>query len=150
MYILKNVYDEILKSYSLPPPEQGGILGVKNGIVCEYCHDDSVGTTESAVYVPKVAVLNKKIDEWCTEKITFGGIIHSHLLGQSKLSAGDEKYIKRLFESLPQKIDLLYFPIIIPKTNDFISFVAERIENDVIIRTDETHIILRKGGVQHE
>lgn len=147
MYIIKNVYDEILKSYSLPPPEQGGILGVKNGIVCEYYHDDSVGTTENAVYVPKVAVLNKKIEEWSAEKIIFGGIIHSHLLGQSELSAGDEEYIKRLFELLSPKINLLYFPIIIPETGDFISFVAERSKNGVTIRLDEIHIILRKGGV---
>lgn len=147
MYITKNVYDEIPESYSLPPPEQGGILGVKNGIVCEYYHDDSVGTTESAVYVPEVAVLNKKIEEWSAEKITFGGIIHSHLLGQSKLSAGDEEYIKQLFELLSPKINLLYFPIIIPETGDFISFVAERGKNGVTIRPDEIHIILRKGGV---
>lgn len=142
MHILKNLYDEISSKYVIPPPEQGGILGIKNGIVCEYYHDASSNITNCAVYEPDVEVLNKKIEEWGDGDINFGGIVHSHLIGQAELSLDDKEYIKLLFNSLPDQINSLYFPIIIPETKDFISFVAERSKNGITIRPDEIHIIL--------
>ena len=63
------------------------------------------------------------------------------MLGQNTLSSGDIEYIKQVFNNIPECVDELYFPIIIPKDEQVISFFAKRSEKDVIIRQDEIHII---------
>ncbi len=142
MKILQNVYLKILNSYPLPPPEQGGIMGIKNSIVCEYYHDNSQNATERAVYEPDINAFNQRIEEWDKYGIQFSGIIHSHLLEQNTLSSGDKEYIKQIFDNLPKGVDELYFPIIIPETKQVFSFVAKRKDKDVIIQQDEIHIML--------
>lgn len=142
MKILKNVYDEILKSYVVPPPEQGGILGIKNNTVCEYCHDGNSIITDTAVYVPNVDFLNKKIGEWSECSVEFAGILHSHLSNQVTLSSGDKEYIGLLFDTLPKCTNELYFPIVIPETKEIISFVARRCEKAIVIQSDKIDIIL--------
>ena len=141
MKLLQNIYLKILNSYPIPPPEQGGIMGVKNSIICEYFHDNSKNTTDRAVYEPDINAINQRIEEWDKNGIQFVGIVHSHLLGQNTLSSGDKEYIKMLFNYLPECIKELYFPIIIPQAKQVISFVAKRSEKDVIIQQDEIHII---------
>lgn len=141
MNIIENIYLKILDSYSVPPPESGGILGIKNGMVCEYYHDNSCRIANKAVYVPNVNILNLKIEEWNKHGIMFSGIIHSHMFGQSKLSSGDIEYIKQIFNNISEGIDELYFPIVIPEAKQVISFVAIRKDKDVIIQQDEIHII---------
>lgn len=141
MKLLQNVYLKMLNSYPIPPPEQGGIMGMKNSIVCEYYHDNSKNATDRAVYVPDIDALNQKIEEWNRNGIQFAGIIHSHLLEQNTLSLGDKEYIKQIFNNLPKVIDKLYFPIVIPDSKQVVSFVAKRKNKDVIIQQDEIHII---------
>ena len=141
MNINKNVYEEVKNAYSIPPPEHGGILGVKNGIIYKYYHDGSSNATDRATYEPDVNLLNQKIEEWSEFGIQFAGIVHSHLLGQNTLSSGDKEYIKTLFNALPGWINELYFPIIIPEAKQVISFVAKRKDENVIVQQDEIHII---------
>ena len=136
MKILRNIYLEMLNKFPVPPPEQGGILGMKNGVICEYYHDDYSSVTDRAVYEPDVNVLNQIIEEWYENDIQFAGVIHSHLIGQNTLSSGDKDYIKKLFKSMPECIDELYFPIIIPETKNVISFVGKRKTTDVTIKSD--------------
>lgn len=141
MNIKECIYLKMLNCYSAPLPESGGIFGMKNDIICEYYHDSSSRIDERAIYVLDVDTLNLKIDEWQNLGVEFAGIIHSHMLGQNTLSSGDIEYIKQIFNSIPECIDELYFPIIIPEDKQVISFVAKRSENDVIIQQDEIHII---------
>lgn len=141
MNIKESVYLKILDCYSVPPPESGGILGMKNDVVCQYYHDNSNIEERAAIYVLDVVTLNQKIDEWQKIGVEFAGIIHSHMLGQNTLSLGDIEYIKQTFNNIPECVDELYFPIIIPEDKHVISFVAKRSEKDVIIRQDEIHII---------
>lgn len=141
MKISQNVYLKILNNYPVPPPEQGGILGIKNGTICEYYHDNSSNVTDRAVYEPDVNVLNQVIKDWHEHGIQFAGIIHSHLIGQNTLSSGDEEYIKKLFNNVPECIDELYFPIVIPETKEIVSFLAKRKNTDVIIQSDKIFII---------
>ena len=141
MKISQNVYLKIMSSYPLPPPEQGGIMGMKNGVICEYFHDNSSDEIHKAVYELDVDVLNRKIQEWSEQNIQFAGIVHSHMLGQNTLSSGDREYIKVLFNNLPEWIDELYFPIVIPESKQVLAFVIQRKEKDVIIQQDEIHII---------
>ena len=53
MNILKNIYFDILNC-STVPPEAGGILGEKNGIICHFIFDKDLGSTECAVYLTGV------------------------------------------------------------------------------------------------
>ena len=51
MKIRKNTYLKILNSYStLVPPEEGGILGSKDGVICEYEHDCLEQTSNVALF----------------------------------------------------------------------------------------------------
>lgn len=141
MKITQSIYEKILNKYPIPPPEQGGILGIRNGVVCKYYHDITCTITESSVYELDVDSLNEKIEEWERKGIEFAGIIHSHMLGQDTLSSGDKAYIKTLFNNLPEWIKELYFPIVIPKTKQVVSYIAKRYNENVIIQQDEIHII---------
>lgn len=141
MKLLQNVYLKMLNSYPIPPPEQGGIIGIKNSIVCEYYHDNSKNATDRAVYEPDINALNQRIEKWDKYGIQFAGIVHSHLLGQNTLSFGDKEYIKTLFNALPEWINELYFPIVIPESRQVISFNAKRKDENVIVQQDEIHII---------
>jgi hypothetical protein len=141
MKIIRRIYSKILDSYPLPPPEQGGILGIRDGVICEYYHDCSGNTTDQAVYEPDVETLNKILAEWEERGIQFAGMVHSHLLGQESLSSGDKEYVKVLFDALPLDMNKLYFPIVIPESDKIISFIAERKNMDIIIRTDEIYIV---------
>lgn len=140
MQIAKSVYEKILSKYPIPPPEQGGILGMRNGVVCEYYHDTGCFRTGRAVYEPNVDILNQKIEEWDDIGIQFVGIVHSHMLEQETLSSGDRAYIKAVFDVVSESVDKLYFPIVIPATKQMFSFIAERNKKDVFIRRDEIHI----------
>lgn len=141
MKITESVYKKIYDKFPVPPPEQGGILGIKNGVICEYYHDSSNFITDRAVYEPDVDALNPKIEQWSNQGIEFAGIIHSHLSGQNSLSSGDEEYIKALFKVLPEKVKELYFPIIIPQTGELFTYVVSVQENSIHIRSDKVVII---------
>lgn len=119
MNIYFSTYKKILNSYSQVPPESGGIIGSKNGIVCEYIHDYSNQSTEIAEYVPNVEFLNKQICFWTKANISFAGIVHSHLSGQETLSSKDLQYIDAILSSNKQ-LNSFYCPIIIPGVDIFV------------------------------
>lgn len=139
MKILSDVYDQIIQCPSVPP-EKGGIIGVKNGVVCSCCFDNNLSQTNSAVYIPDVDFLNAKIREWEEKEITFGGIFHSHPKNQPELSADDIEYIKVIFQAMPTSIKTLYFPIVLPNV-ELVSFKAIYQEDAVHILEDKIKII---------
>lgn len=136
MIITRDVFNKIMRSYPRVPPEMGGILGRKNGIICNYFHDKGVCDGKSAVYEPTIDLLNNQIALWSEIGISFAGIIHSHLDHETNLSAADIKYIEKIISSLPQDYIQLYFPIIFPGRKRMISYLAERNNHDIIIRND--------------
>ena len=150
MIITQNVYKKILTAYPVPPPEQGGILGIKDGIVCEYFHDGSRGNTHRAVYEPDTELLNRVIGNWADNGICFAGIVHSHIAGQETLSADDSEYINVIFNAMPEDITELYFPIIIPEKNALISYSTQREKQTVVIRPDDVQIIESEGGEKYD
>ena len=139
MKILSDVYDQIIQCPSVPP-EKGGILGVKNAVVCSCCFDNNLSQTNSAVYIPNVDFLNAKIREWEKKGITFGGIFHSHPKNQPELSADDIEYIKLIFQAMPTSIKTLYFPIVLPNVA-LVSFKVINQEDAVHILEDKIKII---------
>lgn len=113
MKIKNDTFISILSSHITTVPEQGGILGEKDGKIVAYYHDKDASIRSShAEYVPNITNLNSKIREWTKDGIAFIGMIHSHPKDEYTLSDLDMLYIMKVFES--HKVgDTLYFPVII-------------------------------------
>lgn len=139
MKIQKIIYDEILKYTPVVPPETGGIIGQQNGIICFAEFDSGTVQRESAVYVPNVEKLNSVIEKWNSSGIEFVGMFHSHPIGQETLSGDDIEYIKTVFDSMPDSVMKLYFPIVIPKSH-IISYKAIRENHRICIEKDSVVI----------
>ena len=92
----ESVMGEILRKLPCEPPEIGGILGGKNGVVT--CHVLDYGKTGGSPcsYTPNIAYLNRKIEEWFKDGIEFMGIFHVHFGGAESLSPGDKLYIGQI------------------------------------------------------
>ncbi len=139
MKITNSVFKDILLSFPPAPPEHGGIIGGKNGIISVFCHD-SVGPSEQAVYVPDVMFLNGVIEEWHRSGISFYGMIHSHMKNEPTLSEGDIKYIKAVMAEMDIG-EKLYFPIVLP--GYIIPYVATKTVTSVNIVKEELDVLLR-------
>lgn len=141
MKITREVFTEIIKSYPNVPPEEGGIIGRKNGIICKYFHDNSHQTSNAAVYVPDVKTFNSVIQAWSDIGIEFGGIVHSHISSESELSSADKDYICSVFKVLPKSINKVYFPIILPDQKKVFSYAAICKNDRVVILKDKICVI---------
>lgn len=114
MTIDQHTYDALRSAFSPVPPEAGGILGSTNGCICAFVYDRGTPDITRNCYTPNVDFLNQVIAQWQTQSITFCGIVHSHPAGQQKLSEADLSYIQTILDCMPEQIDALHFPIIIP------------------------------------
>ena len=139
MKINSDIYFKMIDCPSAPP-ETGGILGSKNGIICEYFFDEGLANLSRAIYKPDINKLNKQISIWSNERTAFCGIAHTHLLGQDSLSDDDIIYIKSIMNSMPASIKFLYFPIIIPKQHIF-PYKAFRNGNNISIVSSRLNIV---------
>lgn len=102
--------------------------------------DDNDQESNRAVYKPNTEMLNHSISAWHAQGIRFCGIFHSHPPGQRTLSHGDLAYIRTIMDAMPDGVDQLYFPIVIPGEGIY-PFVAERTESGLQIRKDEMELI---------
>lgn len=141
MDILSDVYNHIIHCPSVPP-ETGGIIGIKDGIVCDFLYDKGLYNSNNAIYTPDVERLNDQIRLWLKQNISFGGIVHSHPITQWELSSDDIKYIHTIFQSMPNTVRFLFFPIVLPNEK-LLSFRAVRTRNIIDICKDEINIIFR-------
>lgn len=148
MKILPDVYEQIIQCPSVPP-EKGGILGIKNGVVCYCFYDNSPPQSNSAVYIPNVDFLNAKIRKWEERGIGFGGMFHSHAVNQPTLSADDIEYIKAIFQAMPKSIKSLFFPVVLPNV-ELVSFIAIRQKDTIRIFEDKITIIQRSIKNEHK
>lgn len=115
MKILNWIHDQIIQYMMPPPPESGGILGQKDGVICAFAFDPgTLASPECAVYIPQIEALNAQIEQWTREGIAFCGMFHSHLPGAETLSADDLIYINTIAAAVPDGILPLYFPIVFP------------------------------------
>lgn len=132
MKILSELYDRLLAEVPPPPPETGGILGARGGIVCAAYFDFGRSHSTRAVYEPDIARLNGQIVDWEQSEITFCGMFHSHLPGADTLSDGDRRYIARILAQMPVQIQTLFFPVILPEKR-LVAFRAARTSTGVKI-----------------
>lgn len=114
MRIYEETLQKILSSFPEVPPENGGILGQKDGIICAYLHDRKAQSVERAIYVPNVDWMNRCIQEWELFGIEFAGIVHSHPQECTTLSGPDRAYIREIMTAMPYHISELFFPILVP------------------------------------
>lgn len=141
MRIVKKAYKQIVDSFANCLFEEGGIIGGVNDIVTRFEFDIGIPGDNKGCYIPNVGKLNKCICEWQKQNINFYGIIHSHINHYGDLSNDDIKYIKRIMLSMPQNIQYLYFPVVLPKRT-IKSFKAVRIGDEIRIVSDNIIILL--------
>lgn len=137
MTIDQHTYDVLCGAFSPVPPEAGGILGSVDGCICAFVYDSGMPDMTRNCYTPDVDFLNRVIEQWQSQGITFCGIVHSHPAGQRELSEADQNYIRVILECMPGQINALYFPIVIPGEGVF-SYLAQR---GTVIASDKITII---------
>lgn len=120
--------------------EQGGMLGMKDGVLC-YFHPDTHALSTKTRYVPCTSELDKKRREWSRDGITFCGIVHSHLAADSRLSDGDRHYVQIILEALG--FHRLYFPVaaITPDHIDLCFYAARLRQGELQIEEEPLTLI---------
>ncbi|MCR5259004.1 MAG: hypothetical protein K6E40_12720 [Desulfovibrio sp.] len=112
MKMLRQLHDQILQEASPLPPETGGILGGRNGIVSVRLADPGLPSCRSCNWTPDTVRLNSALAEWREEGIWFMGMYHVHFGNSCTLSKDDEDYIRRIMEAMPASIEILHFPVV--------------------------------------
>lgn len=135
MEIRHQIYQKLLHSFPAVPPEAGAVLGGQNGTVTHFAYDSGIPCYESAIYTPSTDELNKVIQKWSGHDISFYGIAHSHPPGQVELSISDMAYIMRIMDHMPDSIQALFFPLVIPGER-IIPFVGHRASGTISISPD--------------
>ena len=140
MKITEAVLHDICDNLHIVPPEKGGIIGSKNGIVGTFFFDDGAVQAERYAYVPNVDMLNDVVAQWAKKGICFAGLFHSHPHPQTELSIADKEYILKIMEAMPDSIMELHFPVIVPGMG-MIGYLAKRRDGEVIIVPEEINIV---------
>lgn len=135
-YITLKAYCSILNTIGKQPIETGGILGEKNGIICEFYFDKNA-KCDKCEYVPEINDLNKVIEKWHEEGLLFIGIAHSHPNGFDMPSQNDGLYAKIIL-STNAHLKRLVFPIITIENDNvkisFYEFSGDRFKKiDIVI-----------------
>lgn len=135
---LKEIFDEIIWTCPNIPPETGGILGSKNGLVVDFLFDKGIKQDFPDQYVPDINKLNKKIENWINVDIEFCGMFHTHFPYGKELSEPDKRYITEILNAVPKK--MLYFPIVFPN-KDMIVWKAELLCDQLILSHESIELI---------
>lgn len=101
MKIKKNILKQILDAMPVCPPETGGIIGGRNGVVSAW-EDDQDDESVGCTYRPNVVYLNQVIKAWQGNGIVFMGIVHVHFGNSKTLSQGDILYINQIMQAMPK------------------------------------------------
>lgn len=140
MNINKCVYNEIINTAKLLPPETGGLLGGRNDTVVEVLRDEGLPSEKKCSYYPDTALFNRTIKEWQSKDIDFMGIYHTHYWGVDTLSEGDKIYITRIMKSMPEGVDRLYFPLIVMPDKKLVCYVAKKTLGNLVIETESVEL----------
>ncbi len=140
MKISEAVLHEICEKLRIVPPEKGGIIGSKNGIVCAYCLDDGTVQADRYAYVPNIEKLNGVIDQWAEMGIHFAGMFHSHPYPQKELSLADREYIDTIMRAMPDSVSELHFPVIVPGLG-MTGHLAKRWDGEGIVVPEDIIIV---------
>ena len=98
--ISSSVEDQLREKLCGQAVEQGGALGIENGVISHYYHDTQA-KRDCNLFQPSL-ILNVVIAVWKQEGIAFAGLIHSHPADWPELSTGDLDYVRKLLQANPQ------------------------------------------------
>lgn len=104
------IYNKIIKTIGVAPIESGGIIGIKNGVICAYYFDKKAVRRKSEYY-PDIKRLNKVINGWSKKNITFAGIVHSHPNSCNQPSIKDKIYAENIIKN-NTFLKVILFPIV--------------------------------------
>lgn len=138
MKIKRSVFRELIENTPALPPESGGILGGRGGVVT-CCRADAGLSGMPARYVPDTDALDRVVEQWHAGGTTFYGMYHSHYPRDRLLSRGDRQYIERFMRGLPGSVSFLYFPIVLPG-EEVIVYRADRTAGGVRVVREEIEI----------
>ena len=120
-YLSYDVYKNIANTIGSSTIESGGIIGIKNNVICEYYFDVSAKCSDST-YLPSIDVLNLVIREWNERNVKFIGIVHSHANSYNVPSKNDIDYAKTILKT-NRALTFLILPIVtVDKGNIHIDF----------------------------
>lgn len=139
MIIKREAYEQMIHCPKVPP-EVGGIMGGRDGIIDKIVIDEGELPNTGIKYIPNVQLMNQYIQKWYMEKINFFGMFHTHLPQWEILSHADKKYIKKIMNYMPSEIECLYFPLVFP---DYMikSFKAVRRNGKTYVVNDNIKIM---------
>lgn len=140
MKITEAVLHDICERLRIVPPEKGGIIGSKDGVVCACCLDDGAVQMERYAYVPNIEKLNGVIAQWAEQGIHFAGMFHSHPYPQTELSLADREYIATIMGAMPDSVSELHFPVVVPGVG-MAGHLAKRIDGKVIVVPEDIIIV---------
>ncbi len=140
MKITKQIFDIIMQQCSPVPPEMGGIIGGHGELITTVVCDPSVGDAYQAIYRPNINHLNDWIMLWSRKNIEFRGVFHSHPKNQQNLSATDRAYIIKIMSAMPETVEELFFPIVIPDTDMYV-YRARKDGLNILIQNDSVEIL---------
>ena len=134
MKIRQTVLDRIGVTIGKHKPETGGVLGIKENVICSFYFDEN-STRITTEYCPNISDINFNLGEWAKDGIAFAGIIHSHPNGCAELSATDKESIFHILKTI-NCLHRLYFPIITFSNNGFLMTVycAIKLQNEIFIK----------------
>ena len=112
MKIKKRAYRKILRTLNATPIETGGILGIRNGVICAFSYDAGIPNDECS-YIPNTERLNRILKRWCKRGVAFGGMVHSHPCGVTALSCADIAYANSLLLLPGVSEEELFFPVVV-------------------------------------
>ena len=135
----RSVYERLL-NMPFAPPETGGIIGGRGGRILEAVIEERDADSAVCQYSPDVDFLNQVIAEWEKEGISFYGVFHSHPGHSARLSKGDMKYIETIMLAMPDRIDTLLFPVVLPKDR-IVAYAARRSGSDVTVEEGELVVV---------
>ena len=115
------VYDEIIRTVGSTPPESGGILGVKGGVINSFFFDEN-RAEDGNTYTPNIGMLNDVLIKWHEYGAEFGGVIHSHPIDMQYLSYADKSYALHMMKI--NKLERVYFPLVIPENGRLLMYVV--------------------------
>lgn len=141
MVIKKSVLNQIYSFIELnADKESGGLLGKKEDIITNVILDFGL-SNHRCTYEPNIDLFNNTIVTWQLQGIDFAGIYHTHFFGISTLSPEDIAYAKEILLSMPNNINQLYFPIVLPEDMKIIPYIFRKKTGYVCFESEVLRIV---------
>lgn len=99
LMILQTVQEEIERTVGSRPAETGGLLGMRDGVVCAYYFDESADCTDRAYRPDTTACEHVANAQWQPAGIYVCGFVHSHA-SDMRPSRSDVQYAQALYDAI--------------------------------------------------